>query len=122
MSDYSICPRPREDQRAYRPCIACGLPILTAETIQGETLHLAPRQATYCVAWADRAPLLTACESRAYVVHTCPQQGTGTRRGRKQQRPPSRSSLGTRGETEFSPEVWRHMAERFCRMRQRHDR
>ena len=63
--------RPREDVQAYRPCLLCGLPVLTAETLQGETLHLDVRQPCYCVAWADRAALPSALLSRAYVVHQC---------------------------------------------------
>jgi hypothetical protein len=119
MSDYSICPRPREDQQAYRPCLMCGLPILTAETVQGGVLHLDVLTPCYGVAWPTTAAMPTACESPAYAVHQCAHEGAGTRRGKRQQRHESRPSLGTTGETEFSPEVWREMAERFRRMLQR---
>jgi hypothetical protein len=63
--------RPRQDMQAFRPCLWCGLPVLTAETTKGQTLHLDVRQPCYAVAWSDQAALPTACESQAYVVHTC---------------------------------------------------
>jgi hypothetical protein len=112
MSDYSICPRPREDQRAYRPCIACGLPVLTAETTQGGVLHLDVLTPCYAVAWASTAAIPTACESPAYAVHQCAHAGTGTRRGKRKKKG---WSLGTTGETDISPEMWQCMSDAFRR-------
>jgi hypothetical protein len=65
--------RSRQDMQAYRPCLWCGLPVLTAETTAGQVVHLDVRQPCYCVAWAEQAALPVAFESRAYVVHQCRQ-------------------------------------------------
>jgi hypothetical protein len=66
-----MTPRPRQDMQAFRPCVLCGQPVLMAETLQGQVVHLDVRQVCYVVAWSEQAALPTAFASRAYVVHQC---------------------------------------------------
>jgi hypothetical protein len=119
MHDYSICARPRADQQAYRPCITCGLPVLTVETTQGATLHLDVLTPCFSVAWAEGAAIPTACDSPAYAVHQCAHEGAGTGRGEKRKRSHKRPSLGTGGEMDMSPDQWQRMSDAFRRMLER---
>jgi hypothetical protein len=69
-----MTPRPkrsRQDQRAYRPCIQCAMPVLTAQTPEGQVVHLDVRQPCFVVAWSDQAAMPLAQESSAYVLHRC---------------------------------------------------
>lgn len=68
-------PAPRRTARdappAYAPCLRCGQPVLTGETLHGHTLHLDVSSQCYVVTWGNKAPVPTLLPSRAYPVHRC---------------------------------------------------
>ena len=71
-------PRPRQsrqDTQAYRPCVLCGVPVLTGQTTDGHTLHLDVTRSCYAVVWANEAKVPTLLPSRAYPVHQCGREG-----------------------------------------------
>ena len=69
-----MTPRPRrsrQDQRAFRPCVQCAMPVLTAQTPEGQVVHLDVLKPTYCVTWSDQSAMPIAVANSAYVEHTC---------------------------------------------------
>jgi hypothetical protein len=59
------------ESTAYAPCVLCGHPVLTGQTLQGVTLHLDVGTRCYTVLWLNDTPAPTLHHSRAYPVHRC---------------------------------------------------
>jgi hypothetical protein len=70
-ADVPTSRRTRDHPRCSAPCEACGAPVLTGVTAQGQRLALDTQVATYVVIWASETPVPRLVQSQGYPVLRC---------------------------------------------------